>query len=137
MAAGSLENLDVNEAQSLLNRYLDGDMDASEEAVMARRLEEDSELREELEGLTNVVGALGKLPLEFAPDDFVDGVQARMRKQSAGRLFAQNFLTQARVPYEAVAVVMIIVMAAAYLLLEPPIEAEVRDVEQSTAVIGE
>jgi anti-sigma factor RsiW len=132
MAAGSLEQLDISPSRELLNRYLDGDLSDAEQADVSRRLEAEPELRAELDGLENVVGALGALPFTFAPDDFVDRVQTRMRRQSAGRLFANNVLRHSRIPYEAIAVVMILVMAAAYLLLEPPIEVKVEDPGQAT-----
>lgn len=137
MAAGSLEHLDISEALSLLNRSIDGDLDADQKSVLARQLEESEELRGELEGLNQVVGGLRALPFEFAPDDFVDKVQGRMRKQSAGRLFAKDFLLKSRVPYEAIAVVMMIIMAAAYLLLEPPLEVTVQDVDLRPPIINE
>jgi anti-sigma factor RsiW len=137
MAAGSLENLDISEALSLLNRSLDGDLDADQEAVLARQLGASEDLRGEFEGLNKVVEGLRALPFEFAPDDFVDKVEGRMRKQSAGRLFAQDVLLKARVPYEAIAVVMMIIMAAAYLLLESPLEMSVKDVDVSAPVIKE
>lgn len=119
---------DIDERDALFVAYLEGDLESDRRENFERDLESDDALREEFESFSHVVEATQSIPIEFAPDDFVDGVQRRIRARSRGRFFSDNFLYSRRMPYEAIAVVMIAVMAAAWLLMGTPKDSELEDV---------
>ncbi len=112
--------LDIEEQDLMFNAYYEGDMTPEEREDFEGRLERDDIFRQDYEDFLSVVGGLRSLPFEFAPDDFVEKVQSRIRTRSAGRFFAENYLSSGHVPYEVIALVMIIVMTAAYMMMEAP-----------------
>lgn len=103
--------------------YLEGDLTPGEREAFEAELDDDAELRADYETFADIMGASQSLPFEFAPDDFVERVQSRIRSRSAGRFFEERWLHSTRVPYEAIAVVMIAIMAAAYILMGAPSDA--------------
>ncbi|MFW5967213.1 MAG: anti-sigma factor family protein [Persicimonas sp.] len=119
---------DVAERDALFVAYLEGDLEGERRAKLERELESDDELREEFELFSHVTSAAQSIPIEFAPDDFVDRVERRIRTRSRNRFFSDNFLYSRRMPYEAIAVVMIAVMAAAWLLMGTPKDDKLEDV---------
>ncbi len=123
-----MDMMELSEQDALFNAYLDDELSERERDEFNARLRDDPEFKRAYDGFVGVMQVVRALPFEFAPDDFVDKVQGRIRQRSRGRFFAENFLTQARLPYEVVAVVMMIVMAAVYLLMEAPHDAEIVDV---------
>jgi anti-sigma factor RsiW len=129
---GEPELGDIDERDALFIAYLEGDLSDEQSREFRAELDEDAELRQEFEHFANIVGGVKELPFEFAPPDFVQGVQKRLRTRSRGRFFADSFLYGSRMPYEAIAVVMIIVMAAAWMLMETPKDRNLRDVELQT-----
>lgn len=120
---------DLSEQDLLFNAYLDGELDRSEKEDFARRLETDPEFRKAWQDFERIMGGIRRLPMEFAPDDFVEQVRGRIRTRSNGRFFAENLLFKDRMPYEVVAVVMLIVMAAAYLFFGAPHDSRMQDVK--------
>ena len=120
---------DVSEQDLLFNAYIEGDLDRSEREDFARRLETDPEFRKAWEQFERIMGGIRRLPMEFAPDDFVDRVRGRIRTRSNGRFFAENMLFNDHMPYEVVAVVMMIVMATTYLFFGAPPDAKMHDVK--------
>ena len=112
--------LQLEEHDLMFNAYYEGEMTPEERGAFEERLERDGPFKREYEDFLSVVGGLRGLPFEFAPDDFVERVQSRIRTRSAGRFFAETYLNSNRVPYEVIALVMIIVMAAAYMMMEAP-----------------
>lgn len=120
--AGDLDDLDqMDEQDALFCAYFDGELDGARRAEFDQRREEDPSLERSYQEFVKVMGGLRALPVEFAPDDFIDKVQARMRTRSRGRIYADAFLHSARTPYEIIAIVMLITMGGAYLMLEVPV----------------
>jgi len=113
-----------DEAQVLLSAYLDGETTSEESEAVERHLAGCDACREELESLRATVDALSGLPGESAPDGFVDEVAATIRRRSSGRFFADeaSHAPPFRVPYDVVAVAMLLVLAsvATALLPTPP-----------------
>lgn len=122
---------DLSEQDLLFNAYLDGDLDRGEKEDFARRLETDPEFKKAWQDFERIMGGIRQLPMEFAPDDFVERVRGRIRTRSNGRFFAENMLFKEHMPYEVVAVVMMIVMATAYLFFGAPHDAKMHDVKIS------
>jgi anti-sigma factor RsiW len=123
---GNLENImaamedEIDEQDLLFNAYYEGELTATERADFDDRMAEDPEFAAAYQEFFDMMGGLRELPFEFAPDDFVDRVRGRIRTRSHGRFFGQEWIYSTRVPYEVVAVVMMIVMAGTYMLMETP-----------------
>lgn len=128
-AADEFELGDVSERDATFIAYLEGDLDEREREEFRAELDEDPELEREFDEFRAVVDGVRGLPFQFAPDDFVDNVTNRIRSRSRGRFFDESFLYSTRTPYEAIAVVMIAVMAAAWILMDMPRDRNMKDIE--------
>lgn len=118
---------ECTEQELLFNAYLDGELSEGEVRAFKERLLKEPEFREGWEEFSQVMGGLRALPMEFAPNDFVDKVQSRIRTRSKGKFFADSIIYKQRTPYEVVAIVMLIVMASAYLFLGAPHDTRLQD----------
>jgi negative regulator of sigma E activity len=118
---------ECTEQELLFNAYLDGELSEGEVRAFKERLLNEPEFREGWEEFSQVMGGLRALPMEFAPNDFVDKVQSRIRTRSKGKFFADPIIYKQRTPYEVVAIVMLIVMASAYLFLGAPHDTQLQD----------
>lgn len=121
-------DLEVSEQDLLFNAYLDDDLSDDERRDFDARLVVDPAFAQQWEDFSSFMGAVHRLPFEFAPDDFVERVRSRIRTRSRGRFFAEEYLFKVRMPYEVVALVMIIAMSAAYLFMGAPPDREMQDV---------
>lgn len=128
-SADDFELGDVSERDAKFIAYLEGDLSATERQQFREELEQDPALEQEFEEFAAVVDGVRGLPFQFAPDDFVDNVTSRIRKRSSGHFFDESFLYSRRTPYEAIAVVMIAVMAAAWILMDMPRDRNMQDIE--------
>jgi anti-sigma factor RsiW len=117
----------VDERDLLFNAYFEDDLDPEDRLAFEERLDDDPEFRREFDSFSDMMSGLHELPFEFAPDDFVERVQTRVRTRSRGRFFNEQpgALYRYRIPYEIIAIVMIIVMAGSYLLMEAPRDSEI------------
>lgn len=116
----------LSEQDVLFNAYFEGDLSESERAEFNARLTRDDAFRRDYEAFTELMGGLRQLPFTFAPDDFVDRVQSRIRTRSRGRFFAENYLGKVRAPYEVIAVIMIIIMTTSYMMMGLPNDRDLR-----------
>lgn len=94
-----------------LSAYLDGELEPDRAASVDAHLtscEECSALLEELRATHDALASLGGLS---APDDFVASVQRTIEARSRGRFFRPPSGLD-RLPYEAVAVTMVVMLAA-------------------------
>jgi anti-sigma factor RsiW len=119
-SGGEPDFSDIDERDAQFIAFLEGDLSEQEREEFEVELERDVALRREFDQFADIMNGMQSLPFEFAPPDFVENVQRRIRKRSRGRFFAENFLYNTRMPYEAIAVVMIAVMAAAWMLMGVP-----------------
>lgn len=126
---GEPELSEIDERDALFIAFLEGDLPDERREAFEAELERDAELRQDFESFADIMGGVQTLPFEFAPPDFVDKVQGRIRKRSKGRFFTENFLYSTRMPYEAIAVVMIAVMAAAWMLMGVPKDRNMKTAE--------
>lgn len=124
------ETPELEERELLFNAYLDGELPEERERQFDRRLDEDPEFREAYGEFAEVVDGLRNLPYEFAPDEFSTKVRDRIRVRSRGGFFAENPLHHQRAPYEAIAVVMILIMSSGYLLMGIPENPEFETAER-------
>ena len=123
---------DLDEREVLFNAYLDGELSDQQEAEFDERLDEDPEFREAYGEFAEVVEGVQHLPYEFAPDDFSNRVRKRIRDRSRGRFFSDNILYEQRTPYEVIAVVMIVIMASAYLFMGIPPDRQIESSEEKS-----
>ena len=73
----------LHEEQDLLfNAYFEGDLTAQEREEFETKLDEDEGFRRNYDEFVNIMSGLRTLPFEFAPDDFVDKVESRIRRRS-------------------------------------------------------
>lgn len=122
-------DVELSEQDVLFNAYLDGELEGEELTAFDERLSTDPDFAKAWENFSSIMNGVRNLPFEFAPDDFVEKVQGRIRTRSRGRFFAEELLFGPRMPYEVTAMVMIIVMAAAYLFMGAPTDKQMQDVK--------
>jgi anti-sigma factor RsiW len=120
---------DIDERDAQFIAFLEGDLSEQEQEEFRAELERDDELRREFDQFADIMSGMQSLPFEFAPPDFVDKVESRIRKRSRGQFFTDNILLSTRMPYEAIAVVMIAVMAAAWMLMGVPKDRNLRNAD--------
>ena len=99
--------------------YVDEEMSADERQAFEQLLEEDADLRAQLDDYRETVDVIRGLGIEFAPDDFVGNVEQKIRHRSRGRFFGRDLIYGSRIPYEVFAALMAAVMATLYLFGQP------------------
>ncbi len=103
--------------------WIDAQMDKRERDAFERELEDDPELRRELEAFQQTVGVLRRMPPAQAPDDFLQQVQSRIRRRTTGRFYGEQWKT--RFPYEAAFnLVLLGLMMALYITAMPKPDPE-------------
>ena len=126
--ASVLNDAEALSAQDeLFNAYFDDELSADERTDFDRRLQEDPDFAEEYEHFASFMGGLQNMHFQYAPDDFVTGVQSKIRTRSRGRFFAQEVVFRTRMQYEVVAAIMLIVMATTYLFFGAPNDKYIGD----------
>lgn len=110
------------ETQILLSAYLDGETRPEETALVERHLSTCERCQAELEALRETVGVLAGLREVEAPGDFVEQVQGTIRRRSLGRYYPDRDRSGSPPGWDALAVVMLLVLAsvAVTLLPSPP-----------------
>lgn len=98
--------------------YLDGELSAEERGALEAELARTPELAEEFAAYRRTVELLRALPFAPPPDDFVDRVEARIRRRTHGRYFRAE--PRLRFPYEAAATVLLMIASVAVFLYALP-----------------
>ena len=117
----------VDERTLRFNAYIDDELSAEERRLFEKELAEDEEFARDYEEFSRPIQGLHSFSFEFAPPGFVSRVETRIRTRSQGRFFAENYLFGERMPYEVVAIVMIVLMATMYFFVEVPNDKHMRD----------
>jgi len=112
------------EAQELLSDYIDGELEGARKEALEAHLAADPECAREVERLRQLVSSLKGLAADApagapAPPpaaEFLGGVQAKIRRRTHGRFYGEDKL---RPPWEVLLVVVGLVLAAMWLLLQP------------------
>jgi anti-sigma-K factor RskA len=118
---------EVDERTLRFNAYIDGELSVEERRLFAEQLDEDVEFSRDYKAFARPIQGLQAFSFEFAPPGFVSRVETRIRTRSRGRFFAENYLFGERLPYEVVAIMMIVVMATMYFFVEVPKDKHMRD----------
>lgn len=108
--------MDREHAKELLSEYLDGELTAADREALEARLTEDPVLRADLEALRRTLEALGKLPKESPPPDFLAKVNQKLKRQRKSPLDVSWGIDR-KIPFEAVSMVLIGILVALYLVL--------------------
>lgn len=122
---------ELTEMEALFSAYLDGELAPQERADFETRLREDPDFQAQYQGFAEIMQGLRAMPFAFAQDDFVPAVQRRIRVRSNGMFFSHKFLTLTRIPYEVIAVVMMLIMAAIYLMMDIGEDVALEDVPRA------
>ncbi len=102
------------EADALMSAYLDEQLAPEEAAQVEKLLAESPEARAELSGLQNMLKLVKGLPEVVAPPDFYEKVARKIRRR---RIFSMEILWMLILPFQVLSVVLILVVAATYMLL--------------------
>jgi anti-sigma factor RsiW len=103
-----------NEADALMSAYLDEELAPEEAAQVEKLLAESPEARAELSGLQNMLKLVKGLPEVEAPPDFYEKVARKIRRR---RIVSMEFLGMLILPFQVLSVVLILMVAATYMLL--------------------
>lgn len=108
--------MDRERARELLSEYLDGELEPADREALEARLAEDPVLRADLEALRRTLSALGALPEEPPPEDFLIKVKEKLKRQRKSPLDV-SFGMERKIPFEAVSMVLIGILLGLYLIL--------------------
>ena len=103
-----------NEADALMSAYLNEELAPEEAAKVEKLLAESPEARAELSGLQNMLKLVKGLPEVEAPPDFYEKVARKIRRR---RIVSMEFLGLLILPFQVLSVVLILMVAATYMLL--------------------
>lgn len=102
----------------LLSQYLERELDDESASELGALLAQDTDTREELDFLREMVDNLGQLKEIEAPPQFVQQVRRRVRRQRKLEQAKEEF--QFRPPYEVIAVLIVAAIAVLFFLLNSP-----------------
>jgi anti-sigma factor RsiW len=99
----------------LMTAYLDDALEAGDAESFERWLEESPEARREVESLRKILSVVRELPEVEAPPDFYEKVSKKLRRRRAG---PEGALGLVSLPFQVLSILVIMVIAATYLMLE-------------------
>ena len=125
--------MDREQAQELFSAYREGELPPDKLADFEAFLSRDHETREEYDRFCRAIDSLALLRKQEAPDDFLEKLQSRMRRRSAGKLFGQRWGQSNRVPYEFFSLVLILIILTVYMLTLPVLQVPPPETEGDAA----
>ena len=108
--------MDRERVKERLSDYLEGELTPEEKAEIDAELDRDPALQAELEELRRTLELLGRLPAVEVPDDFLQQVRQKIRRQRKSP-FDIAFGLDRKIPFEAISMVLIGILLTLYLLL--------------------
>lgn len=117
----------------LMSAYLDAELEPEQAEEFEAYLASSPEARAELEDLRKMLTLVGSLAKDAAPEDFYEKLSRRIRRR-AWRAEG-SWLTSVAVPFQVLSIVVILVVAAIYMMAQldqpgelqreiPPVTAE-------------
>ncbi|NVB37870.1 hypothetical protein G6O69_08490 [Pseudenhygromyxa sp. WMMC2535] len=100
----------------LMTAYLDDALEGGEAESFQRWLDESPEAQQEVEDLRKLLSVVRELPEIEAPPDFYEKVAKKIRRGKFGP--QNNALSLISLPFQVLSVIVIMVVAATYLMLE-------------------
>lgn len=110
----------------LMTAYLDDALEAGEAESFEKWLEDSPEARREVESLQKILSIVRELPDVEAPPDFYEKVSKKLRRQR--RNAEASSLGLVSLPFQVLSIIVIMMIAATYLMLE--IEREDAQIEK-------
>jgi anti-sigma factor RsiW len=109
----------------LMTAYLDDALEAGEAESFEKWLEDSPEARQEVESLQKILSVVRELPDVEAPPDFYEKLSKKLRRRRAG---VEASIGLVSLPFQVLSIIVIMMIAATYLLLE--IEREDAQIEK-------
>lgn len=109
----------------LMTAYLDDALEGEEAESFERWLEDSPEARREVESLQKILSIVRELPEVEAPPDFYEKLSKKLRRRRAGDESAMGLVP---LPVQVLSILVIMMIAATYLMLE--IEREGAQIEK-------
>ncbi|PRQ02764.1 hypothetical protein ENSA5_21170 [Enhygromyxa salina] len=110
----------------LMTAYLDDALEAGDAASFEKYLDDSPEARREVEDLQKLLSVVRELPDVEAPPDFYEKLAKKMRRRRAGPEGVS--LSLISLPFQVLSILVIMVIAATFLMLE--IERENAQIEK-------
>ena len=110
----------------LMTAYLDDALEDGDAESFERYLDESPDARREMEELQKILSVVRELPDIEAPPDFYDKLAKKLRRRRAGS--DNSPLSLLSLPFQVLSILVIMVIAATYLMLE--IERENATIEK-------
>jgi anti-sigma factor RsiW len=110
----------------LMTAYLDDALEAGDAESFEKWLEDSPEARREVESLQKLLSVVRELPDIEAPPDFYEKVSKKLRRRRLGPEGSSVGLIS--LPFQVLSIIVIMVIAATYLMLE--IEREDAQIEK-------
>ena len=114
--------MDHAQANELFSSYWDRELAPEETARLEEHLGSCVVCRREYQEFQQMLGGLGALEKQVAPEGFAEGVVKRVRKRSRGRFFGPldpaSLRRVDRVPYELFSVLMLAILVAIYVVMQ-------------------
>ena len=107
---------ETSSADELMSAYLDRELDEEESAAFEAQLAASPEAQEELAELQQMLQLVKGLPEVEAPPDFYEKVAKKIRRSKFGPEGTSMSLFS--LPFQVLSVIVIMVIAATYLMLE-------------------
>jgi anti-sigma factor RsiW len=114
----------------LMTAYLDAELDPAESEAFESFLADSPEAQKELEDLRKMVQLVGKLEPAFAPPDFYEKLNRKLRRRQAFQRDSGLFglLT---LPFQVVCIIVILMVAAMYMMAQ--LDEQPQSVERDPA----
>jgi anti-sigma factor RsiW len=99
----------------LMTAYLDDALERGEAESFEKLLEEEPETRKEIEDLQRILSIVRELPEVEAPPDFYENVSKKLRRRRVGNDAVMSLIS---LPFQVLSIMVIMVIAATYLMSE-------------------
>lgn len=115
----------------LMTAYLDDALEAGDAESFEKWLEDSPDARREVESLQKILSVVRELPDVEAPPDFYDKLSKKLRRRRGGPEGLP--LTLISLPFQVLSIIVIMVIAATYLMVE--IEREDAKIEKDPSAV--
>ena len=117
--------------EALMSAFLDKELDAGEEKELQEMLAGSPEAQKELGALQNMLRLVKGLPEVQAPPDFYEKVAKKIRRR---KWLRGEYLIALAMPFQILSVLVILLVAAIYMMLHLDFDAGRRKLERDPTV---